>query len=282
VKVRPGDVAVITGAGSGVGRALAVRLAGRGCVLLLADIDETGLSQTAGQVEEAGAACTSHVVDVADRAAVEAFAAGVAARHAHVNLLINNAGVTVVDEAESMDYEDFEWVMQINFWGVVYGTKAFLPSLRRADAAHIVNMSSVFGLMGMPLQSAYNASKFAVRGFTEALKMELAGSHIGVSCVHPGGIRTRIGRNSRIRDVALSAPSDEIIRQFERFAMTSPDKAAAAIIRGIEKRRQRVLIGPDARFIDWIVRLVPRSYGKIILLERKAKRRNAGRARPKR
>lgn len=278
MKVRPGDVAVITGAGSGVGRALAVRLAGRGCVLLLADIDETGLSETAGQVEEAGAACTSHVVDVADRAAVEAFAAGVAARHAHVNLLINNAGVTVVDEAESMDYEDFEWVMQINFWGVVYGTKAFLPSLRRAESAHIVNLSSVFGLMAMPLQSAYNASKFAVRGFTEALKMELAGSHIGVSCVHPGGIRTRIGRNSRIREVA---PGDEIVRQFERFAMTSPDKAAVKIIRGIEKRRRRILIGPDARFIDWIVRLVPRSYEKILLLEKKAKRRNAERTRLK-
>ena len=282
MKVRPGNVAVITGAGSGVGRALALQLAGRGCVLLLADIDEAGLAESAGQVNESGAACTSHVVDVADRAAIEAFAAEVAARHGHVNLLINNAGVTVVDEAESMDYEDFEWVMQINFWGVVYGTKAFLPSLRRADAAHIVNMSSVFGLMGMPLQSAYNASKFAVRGFTEALKMELAGSHIGVSCVHPGGIKTRIGRNSRIRDVALSAPSDEIIRQFERLAMTSPSKAAAAIVRGIEKRRRRVLIGPDARFIDWIVRLVPRSYEKILLLEKKAKRRNAGRARLKR
>jgi NAD(P)-dependent dehydrogenase (short-subunit alcohol dehydrogenase family) len=276
VKVRPGNVAVITGAGSGLGRALALRLAERRCVLALADINETGLNETCGQVDLAGAACSSHVVDVASRAAVEAFA-DVAAQHGPVNLLINNAGVTLVDEAENMVYEDFEWVMQINFWGVVYGTKAFLPALRRADAAHIVNLSSLFGLVGMPLQSAYNASKFAVRGFTEALKIELAGSHIGVSCVHPGGIKTGIGRNSRIRDVPLSEPSDEIIRKFEQLAMTSPDKAAAAIIRGIEKRRRRILVGPDARVIDWIARLE-----KLLPLEKNAKRRNAERARLKR
>ena len=264
-----GKVAVITGAGSGIGRALAVQFAERGCVLAVADISADGLQETRKPVEAAGAVCSTHIVDVADRAAVEEFAADVVREHGAVHLLVNNAGVTLVDRAEHVSYDDLEWIMNINFWGVVYGTKSFLPYMRRVDEAHIVNVSSLFGLVAMPLQSAYNASKFAVRGFTEALKMELAGSHIGVSCVHPGGIKTGIGRNSRISEEALSVPKEELIAEFEKAARTTPEKAAAVIIRGIEKNKRRVLIGGDARFVDLVARFFPGSYEKILGIEKK-------------
>src|SRR5210317_181014 len=215
-----GKVAAITGAGSGIGRALGLKLAERGAVLAIADINADSLEQTREMLVAEGAACSSHVVDVADRDAVEAFAADVTREHGAVHLVINNAGVTVVDQAERISYEDFNWVMNINFWGAVYGTKAFLPYLRKVDEAHIVNVSSLFGLVAIPLQSAYNASKFALRGFTEALKMELAGSSIGVSCVHPGGIKTRIGKHSRVREESLTVSKEELLADFDRFAMT--------------------------------------------------------------
>jgi len=264
-----GKVAVITGAGSGIGRALAVQLAERGCVLTVADISADGLQETRKLVEAAGAVCSTHIVDVADRATVEEFAAAVVDEHGAVHLLVNNAGVTLVDWAEHVSYDDLEWIMNINFWGVVFGTKSFLPYMRQVDEAHIVNISSLFGLVAMPLQSAYNASKFAVRGFTEALKMELAGSHIGVSCVHPGGIKTGIGRNSRVSEEALSVPKEELIAEFEKAARTTPEKAAAVIIRGIEKNKRRVLIGGDARFVDLVARFFPGSYEKILGIEKK-------------
>ena len=264
-----GKVAVITGAGSGIGRALAVQLAERGCVLTVADISADGLQETRKLVEAAGAVCSTHIVDVADRATVEEFAAAVVDEHGAVHLLVNNAGVTLVDWAEHVSYDDLEWIMNINFWGVVFGTKSFLPYMRQVDEAHIVNISSLFGLVAMPLQSAYNASKFAVRGFTEALKMELAGTHIGVSCVHPGGIKTGIGRNSRVSEEALSVPKEELIAEFEKAARTTPEKAAAVIIRGIEKNKRRVLIGGDARFVDLVARFFPGSYEKILGIEKK-------------
>ena len=264
-----GKVAVISGAGSGIGRALAVQLAERGCVLTVADISADGLQETRKLVEAAGAVCSTHIVDVADRATVEEFAAAVVDEHGAVHLLVNNAGVTLVDWAEHVSYDDLEWIMNINFWGVVFGTKSFLPYMRQVDEAHIVNISSLFGLVAMPLQSAYNASKFAVRGFTEALKMELAGSHIGVSCVHPGGIKTGIGRNSRVSEEALSVPKEELIAEFEKAARTTPEKAAAVIIRGIEKNKRRVLIGGDARFVDLVARFFPGSYEKILGIEKK-------------
>jgi NAD(P)-dependent dehydrogenase (short-subunit alcohol dehydrogenase family) len=269
-----GKVAAITGAGSGIGRALALKLAERGAVLAIADINADSLEQTREMLVAEGAACSSHVVDVADRDAVEAFAADVTREHGAVHLVINNAGVTVVDQAERISYEDFNWVMNINFWGAVYGTKAFLPYLRKVDEAHIVNVSSLFGLVAIPLQSAYNASKFALRGFTEALKMELAGSSIGVSCVHPGGIKTRIGKHSRVREESLTVSKEELLADFDRFAMTSPERAAAIIIRGIERKRRRIMIGPDARLFDWIGRRFPGSYEKIVRLETKSRARN--------
>jgi NAD(P)-dependent dehydrogenase (short-subunit alcohol dehydrogenase family) len=270
-------VAVITGAGSGIGQALAVALAERGCIVALADVNQNGLQATRGQVVAAGATCSTHVVDVADREAVEAFAAEVFQEHGAVHLVINNAGVTLVDQAERVSYEDFNWIMNINFWGVVYGTKAFLPYLWQVDEAHIVNVSSLFGLVAMPAQSTYNASKFAVRGFTESLKMDLAGSSIGVSCVHPGGIKTSIGKHARVREDSISVSKEELLAEFEKRATTTPERAAAVIIRGIEKKRRRILIGFDARLFDWISRLFPGSYERIFGLEKYAHARNEAR-----
>lgn len=264
-----GKVAVITGAGSGIGRALAVQLAERGCIVAVSDINQEGLEGTRKLLEAAGAVCSTHVVDVADRASVEDFAADVVREHGAAHLLINNAGVTLVDRAEHVKYEDFEWILNINFWGVVHGTKSFLPYMRQVDEAHIVNVSSLFGLVAMPLQTSYNASKFAVRGFTEGLKMELAGSAIGVSCVHPGGIKTSIGKNSRVGDDALSGSKEQLVADFEKAARTTPEKAASVIIRGIEKKKRRILIGGDAKFVDFVARLFPGSYEKILGIEKR-------------
>ena len=266
-------LAVITGAASGIGRELAVQLAARGADLALADIDEAGLRETAAMVD--GLDCTTHVVDVADRAAIESFAADVVRHHGRVNLLINNAGVTLVSTAEGVDYDNFEWIMDVNFWGVVYGTKAFLPHLRRADEAHIVNVSSLFGLMSMPLQSTYNATKFAVRGFTEALKMELAGSSVGVSSVHPGGVKTAIAKNARIGDDVAFVTREKLVKNFDSKAMTTSEQAAATIIRGIEKDRRRILVGRDARWLDRVVRWLPGRYERLLGLEKDIRRRAA-------
>lgn len=263
-----GKVTVVTGAASGIGRALAVLLAERGAIVALVDIDEEGLVNTGDQITAGGGACSRHVVDVADQEAVEALATEVVRQHGAVQLLVNNAGVSVVQRAEAITYDDFEWLMKINFWGVVYGTKSFLPHLRLSDEAHIVNVSSLFGIMSMPLQSAYNASKFAVRGFTEALKMELADSTVSVSCVHPGGIKTEITRNSRIGEGALDMSRDELHTAFVNSAPTTAGKAAAIILRGIEKKRRRILVGPDARIVDWIVRHFPGTYERILRLEK--------------
>jgi NAD(P)-dependent dehydrogenase (short-subunit alcohol dehydrogenase family) len=268
MKKLSGRVAAITGGGSGIGRALAIELGRRGCKVAIADVNQDGLAQTRDLVAAAGSVCSTHVVDVADRAAVEAFAAEVVRVHGGVNIVINNAGVTLIEKAENISFEDFEWIMNINFWGVVHGTSSFLPYLRQAGEAHIVNISSLFGIMAMPLQSAYNASKFAVRGYTEALKMEMVGSTIGVSCVHPGGIKTNITRNSRIGDDALEVSKEELHSDFEKAAMTTPEKAAAAIIRGIEKNKRRILVGLDARILDWVARHFPGSYERLLRLEK--------------
>lgn len=273
-----GKLAVITGAASGIGRALAVQLAGRRANLALADIDAAGLRETAAMVE--GIDCTTHVVDVADRAAMERLAEDVFRHHGKVNLLINNAGVTLVSTAEGVDYDDFDWIVNVNFWGVVHGTKAFLPHLRRADAAHIVNVSSLFGLMSIPLQSTYNATKFAVRGFTEALKMELAGSSVGVSSVHPGGVKTAIAKNARIGDDVPFVTREKLVKNFDSKAMTTPEQAAATIIRGIGKNRRRILVGRDARWLDRVARWLPGHYERLLGFEKDIQRRAARDRRP--
>lgn len=254
-----GRVAAITGAGSGIGRALAEELARRGAHLAISDVDDDGLVETVARCEGTGVKVTSQRVDVADRAAVHAWADEVVADHGSVNLVVNNAGVALGATVDAMSYDDLEWVMNTNFWGVVHGTKAFLPHLKAAGEGHVVNISSVFGLLGIPSQSAYNASKFAVRGFTDALRLELDIERCGVSAttVHPGGIRTNIARNARFdASVATVAGSPEAARRsFERVARTSPAKAARQILAAVEHDRRRALIGPDAKLLDLIARL---------------------------
>jgi NAD(P)-dependent dehydrogenase (short-subunit alcohol dehydrogenase family) len=254
-----GRVAAITGASSGIGRALAIDLAGRGAHLALADIDEVGLAETVGLCEGNGVKVTSQRLDVADRAAVEAWADQVVGDHGKVNLIFNNAGVAVAASIATMTYDDFEWLMNINFWGVVYGTKAFLPHLKAAGEGHVINLSSVFGLFSVPSQSAYNAAKFGVRGFTDALRIELDMENCGVSAttIHPGGIKTNILRNARLDEeaAAMAGGVEKAWHDFDRIALTTPKKAAQQILVAVEKDRRRALIGPDAKVLDFVSRL---------------------------
>ncbi|MCF2527629.1 SDR family NAD(P)-dependent oxidoreductase [Yinghuangia soli] len=245
-----GKVAAITGAGSGIGRALAYELARHGARLALSDIDAEAVRETAAIALGHGASETTATrVDVADRHAVQAWADDTADYFGTVNLVVNNAGVALTASVEEMEWEDFEWLMGINFWGVAYGTKAFLPHLRRARDAHLVNISSVFGLMGIPTQSAYCAAKYAVRGFTESLRQEMRLSHSGVrvTTVHPGGIKTNIARSAR---AAKGLEAGELAADFDRIARTSPERAARIIVRGVKRNRARVFVGPDATLID--------------------------------
>jgi short-subunit dehydrogenase len=260
-------VAAITGAGSGIGRALAQQLSRRGAHLALSDIDETGLAETVAQCEGAGVKVTSQRLDVADRGAVHAWADKVVEEHGKVNLIFNNAGVGLGATVEGMSYDDFEWLMGINFWGVVNGSKAFLPHLKAAGEGHIVNISSVFGLISIPAQSAYNAAKFGVRGFTDALRMELEIADCGVSSttVHPGGIKTNIARNARMDPSAAAlGGSADPGAEFDKVAMTTPDKAARQILTAVEKDKRRVLVGPDAKVIDLISRLPGSLYQNVL------------------
>jgi butyryl-CoA dehydrogenase len=268
VKSFEGRVAAITGAGSGIGRALAQELARRGAHLALCDIDDIGLAETVTLCEGTGVKVTSQHLDVADRDAVHAWADRVVEDHGKVNLIFNNAGVALGATIEAMSYEDFEWLMNINFWGVVHGTKAFLPHLKAAGEGHVVNLSSVFGLISVPAQSAYNAAKFGVRGFTDALRIELDIEKCGVSSttVHPGGIKTNIARNARMDAsiVELAGGPDEARHQFDKIAMTSPEKAARQILAAVENDRRRALIGPDAKVIDLISRLPAGLYQRVL------------------
>jgi NAD(P)-dependent dehydrogenase (short-subunit alcohol dehydrogenase family) len=254
---------VVTGAGSGIGRALAQQLAAEGSALALADLDESGLTETAASLR-GKAKVIAHVLDVSDEGAIRDFAEDVLARHGRVTLLVNNAGVALHGRFEEIALDDFRWLMNINFWGVVYGVKYFLPALKQQKRAHIVNISSVFGLVAPAGQSAYSASKFAVRGFTEALRHELEGSNVGVSCVHPGGIRTAIARRARLGANAPAGSREEAVARFERLTPNSAEYAAARILRGVEGREVRILIGRDARQIDVLQRLRPATYWKAL------------------
>ena len=260
-----GRTAVITGAASGIGRAIAVSLARRGCHLALADIDEAGMTETTDLTRAFNVRTTQHCLDVADRAAVAAFPEVVAAEHGGVDVLVNNAGVAVGGTFEQVSDEDFEWLFEINFWGVVRLTRAFLPLLRASGDARVVNLSSVYGLIAPPEQVAYAASKFAVRGFSEALRHELEGSGVGVTVVHPGGVNTPIADKAR---VPADASEEEIEQRRERnrkLLRLPPEIAGETIVRGIERRQARVLVGSDARVISAIVRLLPVSYLKVLL-----------------
>ena len=255
-----GSVAVVTGAASGIGAALTGLLAARGCALALADRDAAGMALAASAARARGVMVSEHMLDVADADAVAALPATVLAAHGRVNVLVNNAGVALVGRFDQVSMTDFEWLFNINFWGVVRMTRAFMPLLRQEPAAQLVNLSSVYGLIAPPGEAAYAASKFAVRGFTEALRHELEGSSVGVTVVHPGGIRTSVGVNAR---KAAALTPDEIAKGqaiFNLLTKTEPEEAAEVIVRGIERREHRVLIGKDARQIATLVRLFPVSY----------------------
>ncbi|GLR87900.1 SDR family NAD(P)-dependent oxidoreductase [Bradyrhizobium iriomotense] len=256
--------AAITGAASGIGRALAIELCRRGCDLALADRDEAGLKALAVEIGR-DRKVSVHRVDVAEPAEIAQFAEEAIAAHPALNILVNNAGVALLGSFEEIDQAQMEWLFNINFWGLVHGTRAFLPHLKTRDAAHIVNVSSIFGIIAPPGQTAYAAAKFAVRGFSESLRHELsvAGSPVKLSVVHPGGIATNIARNSRtgvgVTDNARRAQS---IERFEAAARTTPKDAALRIIAGIERNEPRILIGNDARFMDILQRFRPGTYWK--------------------
>ncbi|MGQ0483182.1 MAG: SDR family NAD(P)-dependent oxidoreductase [Pseudonocardia sp.] len=252
-------VAVITGAGSGIGRALALDLAGRGAHLALFEINEESLAETVTACQDQARSVRGYQVDVSDRKVVHDLADTVLADFGRVNLVVNNAGVGLMASVEEMTYEDLDWLVGINWWGVVHGTKAFLPHLIASGDGHLVNVSSAFGFVSAPTQSAYNATKFAVRGFTEALRQEMliAGHKVGVSCVHPGGIRTNIAKTSRAAD---PSQVDRLATQFAKVTRTSPADAAKTILNGVRRNHARILIGADAYLIDAVPRLIGSAY----------------------
>ncbi len=262
-------VAAITGAGSGIGRALALQLADAGCAVALADVNQAGLSETVSLLADKNVKVTQQLLDVADRAAVYAWADQVVADHGQVNLIFNNAGVALAGSVSGTSIEDYEWIMNINFWGVIYGTKAFLPHLQASGDGHVINISSVFGLFSQPSQSGYNASKFAVRGFTESLRQELDldGKGVSASCVHPGGIKTNIARSARInasmKDLT-GVDGEKSLADFEKLFSTTADQAAQTILKGVKKNARRILIGLDARAIDSFQRSLPANYQSLL------------------
>lgn len=266
-----GRVAVITGAASGIGRSLAHALARRGCQLALADWNGAALEETATAVRAPGRRVSTHVVDVADRAAMEKLARDVIDLHGSCHILVNNAGVAIDGTIEEVSFEDFAWIVGVNFWGVVHGCKLFLPHLRQADEAHIVNVSSVFGLIGVPRNGPYCTTKFAVRGFSEALWTELRGTRVGVTCVHPGGVQTNIVRNARLRDEAERGAA---VEEFARAARMSPEEAAGRIVAAIERNAFRLRLGPETYVGDWMKRLFPRGTQQVVgWLARRAEKR---------
>jgi len=269
--------AVVTGAASGIGRGIAVALARRGCNLALADVNDAGLAETARMAESAQTNPTNqstapnalrisqHHLDVADRRAVTEFPAVVLAAHPGVDILVNNAGVAVGGTFEAVSEEDFEWLFEINFWGVVRMTRAFLPLLRKSDDARVVNLSSIYGIISPPGETSYSASKFAVRGFSHSLRHELAGCNVGVTVVHPGGVATSIADSAR---VPKGMPPEEIARRralAKKALRMPPATAGEIIVQGIERRSARVLVGNDAKFLALLERLAPVSYWKIFM-----------------
>ena len=263
-----GSAAAVTGAASGIGRALALELAARGCDLALADRDEAGLQTVAAEIAKAHSQkVTVHRVDVGEPQQIAEFAQAAIAAHPGLNIVVNNAGVGLLGQFNEIDQAQMEWLMNINFWGVVHATRAFLPHLSRQREAHIVNLSSIFGIVAPPGQTAYAAAKFAVRGFSESLRHELqmAASPIRLSVVHPGGVSTNILRNCRAGSgVTDNARRAQTIERFDSLARTTPAAAALRIIVGIEKNQPRILIGNDARFMDLLQRFRPGTYWAVL------------------
>ncbi|HXN68736.1 MAG TPA: SDR family NAD(P)-dependent oxidoreductase [Bradyrhizobium sp.] len=263
-----GAAAAVTGAASGIGRALACELAARGCDLALADRDEAGLQAVAAEIAKSGSRKVSvHRVDVGEPGQIADFARAATAAHPGLNIVVNNAGVALLGQFTEIEQAQMDWLMNINFWGVVHATRAFLPHLANRPEAHIVNLSSLFGIIAPPGQTAYAAAKFAVRGFSESLRHELqmANSPVRLSVVHPGGVATNIVRNSRAgTGVTDNARRAQSIERFDRIAKTTPAAAALRIITGIEKNQPRILIGNDARMMDLLQRFRPGTYWSVL------------------
>jgi NAD(P)-dependent dehydrogenase (short-subunit alcohol dehydrogenase family) len=284
MKTLANKVVAITGAGSGIGRALALRCVRAGAHVAISDVNQAGLDETAEAGRKAAGAGRVFAarLDVGDRDAIYAWAANVRKELGPADVIVNNAGVSLSQTVAEMRDEDFRWLMDINFWGVVHGTRAFLPHLQERPEGHVVNISSVFGIIAVPTQSAYNASKFAVRGFTESLRMELAGTKVRVTCVHPGGIDTNIVANGRHYQDPSGNRTDvaTLAKSFRKDARTSPDEAARQIVEAILHDQPRLLIGVDAMLIDRMQRLLPATYDRLVgaamkLRDRREKRAKA-------
>ncbi|MDY6449548.1 SDR family NAD(P)-dependent oxidoreductase [Acinetobacter faecalis] len=269
-------VAAITGAGSGIGQQLALLLAKEGCHLSLSDVNEQGLIETVEKLKDTDVSVTIKKLDVADQVAVKAWAEETVQDHGSVNMIFNNAGVALASTVEGASYEELEWIVNINFWGVVYGTKEFLPFIKQTGDGHIVNISSLFGLTAQPTQSAYNATKFAVRGFTESLRQELDMENCGVSalCVHPGGIRTNIANSAKMNDSlkTLGMNPEKSAKSFNKLLRCPPEEAARQILEAVKKDKRRLLIGNDAKALDLLQRLLPTGYQKVIAFASKSKK----------
>jgi len=267
-------VAAITGAGSGIGRMLALGLAAESCHLAISDVNAAGLKETEKLIGKVVKVST-HIVDVSRQDQVIRFAKEAVERHGGIDIIINNAGVALGDFLETVPIEDFEWLMGINFWGVVYGTMAFLPYLRKRPEGHIVNISSINGIVSNPNNGPYSASKYAVRGYTETLIQEMKGSNIGVSCVHPGGIKTNIAKNTKVNKTYYSISSKQAAELYDKEVFrTTAEQAARVIINGIKRNQQRVMIGYDAKILDLFMRFFPQTSVNItaIVAKRMAKK----------
>ena len=260
-------VAAITGAGSGMGQQLAILLAKAGCHVSISDVNEKGLAETVELVKPYNVRVTSKKVNVAKLEEVRAWAEETVQNHGSVNMIFNNAGVALGSTVEGSTYDDLEWIMGINYWGVVYGTKEFLPYLKKTGEGHIINTASLFGLTAQPTQSAYNSTKFAVRGFTESLRQELDIENSGVSAlsVHPGGIRTNIANDARMSDSikSMGMNPEKSAKAFNKLLRMPADEAAQQILDAVLKNKRRLLIGNDAKTLDLVQRILPTGYQRI-------------------
>lgn len=253
-------VSVITGAASGIGRATAIRLAKAGSALAISDVNAQGLAETAKAAAALGVKVTQHILDVADKEGMQSFAVEVQRQHGRASILINNAGVALLGTAEELSLEDYEWLLGINLFGVLYGTKCFLPLLKQQPEAYILNVSSIFGIIAPTGQSAYCAAKFAVRGFTESLRHELKDTNVRVATIHPGGIKTNIAAKAKLGAGANPGDHVDVATRFDNVARTTPEQAAERIVRGILRNEKRILIGADARVLAFLQRLLPVNY----------------------
>lgn len=263
---------VITGAASGIGRSLSNEFAKEGAQLILCDLDTESLESHACELRENNTEVSSYYADVSNYDSMKEFSDKVLKDHNHIDVLINNAGVNLMDRFINGDLNDFKWVMDINFWGTVYGVNLFLENLLSRDEAHIVNISSILGLMSLPGQAAYNSSKAAIKGFTEALKMELTDTSVNVTCIHPGGVKTNIAIKAKTGTTISKNTKEKLISDFDKLSYTTSKSAAQQIVKGIKTNKRRVMIGIDAKIADLLVRVFPNNYEKIMGLEKRYKR----------